>query len=730
MEAMTEPTGADTSASGPIEDLAEAFLERWRKGERPSISEYAERHPELADEIQKVFPALVLMERAGERASTQALSPGAGAGTAATPERIGRYEVLGRHREGGMGVIYLGRDPDLGRTVVLKTIRPSLVASAQALERFKREVRISGRLDHPGICPVLDIVSEGGRDFVVMPFIEGESLSESIERARKLEEAGGEAGSGWLAVAHPSPESEEGGQWPRAASAQVSASARPGAERTPSRGDGGDLRGLLRLVENTARAIHCAHEAGIVHRDLKPGNILIRPNGEPVVLDFGLALDRESGDHRLTEEGEILGTPVYMAPEQVEGRVSLIDRRTDVYALGVILYEILTLRCPYEGRSRAALFQKILKGDPVRPRKHRKAIPADLDAVCLMAMALEPERRYGTALDFAEDLRRVRTLRPTVAKPPSTLGRIWRRARRSPIVAGALAASVVLGVVAIGLGLESAAWMSRYVDTSRTAALQASAAKTLLSISRGEEPPKEDLTMLAQLLPDEAARVKFLTNPFARESWDHLESSLEDLPRGVADVDAGSYRLLEPRAAVASPHPVFRFEVPDAGGDEWRYRLTISSEGAEDRMYEVVQGPGEKGPLVFTLPPAEPLEAGREYTWKVGLDPERHREWTAHYAPLPARFKAMGPRVPEEVLKAIRPTGRVAMDRLLAAAALVAHQFAVDALERLEVFPPDATREEKQLRAFLRAEALGLLGDEDGLRAAVEELEEGIAPDG
>jgi hypothetical protein len=467
---------------------------------------------------------------------------------------------------------------------------------------------------------------------------------------------------------------------------------------------------VLRLVEKIAAAVHAVHEAGVIHRDLKPGNIRVRPNGEPVVLDFGLAMDEASSDERLTEEGDALGTPHYMAPEQVEGKLSAIGPRTDVYALGVILYELLTLKVPFEGVTRGALFQRILKGESVRPRKLNQAIPKDLEAVCLMALALEPERRYATALELAEDLRRVRTLRPTVAKPPSAMGRLLRRARRNPISAMAVFSCTLSLAAALVVGV-------RWFQTRSTVSSYEAATRVLLAASRNLEPSAQDLDVLSRLLPDGAARGHFLSNPFSTEGWERIEELLVDLPRGAAD-DVAEYRLLAPRAAVTEARPTFRFEVPDPGGEEWHFEVVLSEDGLETRTYEVAQGPNQTGPLQLTPPEGEQLEVGREYDWTARLDPVRHREFSEHYSPGTVRFQVLDPAVRARALGPESITGDAAempVKRLAAAAALNAQGLARDALEALEGFPETSSREEKALSHVLRAEALALLGDRKGV---------------
>ena len=356
--------------------------------------------------------------------------------TAPLPTRLGRYEVLGPLSQGGMGTLLRARDPELGREVVLKTVRPALGADRHALARFRREARIAGRLGHPHLCPVLDVIHEDDRIWVVMPLLRGATLDQTIDRARAQHD-------------HASP------PWSRLDLGAADPVAAPSAT---GKTEIGGLPAVLLFMERVARAMHDAHETGIVHRDLKPSNVMVQPDGSPVVFDFGLAT-RSDEETSLTLPGQVMGTPAYMAPEQIDGRPDAIDRRTDVYALGVILYELLTLARPFEGANLAALFAAIRRGQPTLPRRHAPTLRRDLEAVCLRAMAPERDRRYLTADDFARDLANVRLLRPTAAKPLTVATRLVRWGRRNPMA--------VALVTAVGL----AGGMWYWADRAQAAAI-------------------------------------------------------------------------------------------------------------------------------------------------------------------------------------------------------------------------------------------------------------------
>lgn len=295
--------------------------------------------------------------------------------------QIGKYEILREVGRGGMGVVFLARDRDLDRTVALKMLRQ--FENETAVKRFFREARLIAQLSHPGIIKIFDTGTYRNVPYIVMQYVPGQPLDE-LMASRKI-----------------------------------------------------NVRDALGILEQVARAVHFAHTHGVVHRDLKPSNVMVDPHNRAYVMDFGLAktLDTQS---RLTVSGSTVGTPYYMAPEQVRGDAERIGPRTDVYALGVMLYEILTGVLPFTAATEVALFDKILSDDPVPPRSLKTYIERDIEAICLRALEKDPELRYPTAEEFADDLRRflaaepIRTLRPSLWR---SVTRYLRRHRQRVVAA-------------------------------------------------------------------------------------------------------------------------------------------------------------------------------------------------------------------------------------------------------------------------------------------------------
>jgi tetratricopeptide (TPR) repeat protein/tRNA A-37 threonylcarbamoyl transferase component Bud32 len=311
--------------------------------------------------------------------------------------KIPRFEILDRLGEGAAAVVFRAQDRELHRIVALKVQRAAMSMSDLARQRFRREAQAAAGLSHPNVVQVYDAGEAEGQHYLVMEVIDGQPLADLLT---------------------------------------------PGLV---------DQRDLLHLLEKAARGVAAAHEKGIVHRDLKPSNILVTASGEPKVADFGLAHLLDSTQH-LTRTGAALGTPIYMSPEQVEGRVKDITPRTDVYALGAMLYEMLVGRPPHVGDSIVELYGKIARDEAVPPRQAHPGIAPELDAIALKALDKEPARRYADAGLFADDLARFLEGRPVEARATSTAYRIYRQVKRhrTAVAAGAIALLLVAGVAVAG----------------------------------------------------------------------------------------------------------------------------------------------------------------------------------------------------------------------------------------------------------------------------------------
>ncbi len=385
---MSDPDHAPREEEGPLDAELESqlvqILDESDDDVEAAMEAFARENPQHAAGIRRFFADFV---NASEIVRAHA-SP--------APTRVGNYRVLERLGAGGMGTVYRAEDVSLGRFVALKLLRPHYLDDAAMRQRFEREVRAVSRLDHPNICRVYEVGDDGGEPYMAMQLVDGESLAERLVGLRETRRH----------------------QEPASASAHRQ-----------------DLFTRVRWIEDAARAIHAAHEAGLVHRDLKPGNLMVGASGNVMVLDFGLVQDDSEQNAGLTLSGELLGTPRYMAPEQVVPQGREVDRRTDVYALGVTLYELVTLEPPYSADTRAELFDAIRRADATPPRRHDRAIPRDLEIVIARAMDPDPHRRYLTSEAFADDLRRVREFEPIRARRAGRVLRTVRWCQRNRVAA-------------------------------------------------------------------------------------------------------------------------------------------------------------------------------------------------------------------------------------------------------------------------------------------------------
>ena len=422
----------------PLEQLAAEFADRLRKGERPSLSDYADRYPELAGEIRDLFPALALMERFGSVAGPMTKIPSVfNRGLNGSPPVLGDYRILREVGRGGMGVVYEAEQVSLGRHVALKVLPAGARCAGPFRERFRREARAAARLHHTNIVPVYGVGEHDGTLFYAMQFIPGQGLNVVLQEVRRLRSS---------PTNGPSSETFTAAKTPQASPDSVSVERSDPAHQHPpsilsAHAHGRYYREVARLGAQAADALHYAHQQGVLHRDVKPSNLLLDPQGMLWMADFGLAKADDSDD--LTGTGDIVGTLRYMAPERFRGKA---DARGDVYALGATLYELLTLRPAFDAADRLELIDCITRQSPPRPRALDPRIPQDLETIVLKALAPEPSGRYATAGELADDLRRFVEDRPILARRSAAWERFWRWCRRNPAAAaltGAVAALIL-----------------------------------------------------------------------------------------------------------------------------------------------------------------------------------------------------------------------------------------------------------------------------------------------
>jgi hypothetical protein len=448
------------------------------------------------------------------------------AGQPTAPPQVPGYEVLSELGRGGMGVVYKARHLALKRTVALKMILAAGHAGEAVRARFKAEAEAVARLQHPGIVQIHEVGEHQGCPFCALEFVEGGSLAQKL---------GGK----------PLPPKE-----------------------------------AARLAEALARAVHLAHSRNVVHRDLKPANVLLTSEGAPKVTDFGLAkqLDAESG---ATQAGAIMGTPSYMAPEQAGGRTHEAGPPADVWALGAILYECLTGRPPFKGATVAETLDQVRTREPAPPRQGQPQTPRDLETICLKCLRKEPERRYASAAELADELGRFLHGEPVLARPVGRLERAARWARRNPALAAALAGVATGAVVASWLAVE--AWRANGELDRKNADLASKngelAAKNEKLASDQEEMARKDEDFLREKEQEDGTLARTWLSPLAKQP-----GSLTD-PEAGALLQAMSYRgkplaLRLVREAVTDP--AFTPALSARAEYVWQAALGLDRKGRDD----------------------------------------------------------------------------------------------------------------------------------------------------
>jgi serine/threonine protein kinase len=530
----------------PIDDLADDFLARYRRGERPSITEYVTVHPELADEIRELFPTLVMLERLGPR-SDEIARQRPPAVDDQTPKQLGEYRILREVGRGGMGIVYEAEQISLGRHVALKVLPAHAVLNPSLLTRFQNEARVAARLHHTNIVPVFGVGEDQGIHYYAMQFIQGHGLDEVLAELRRQRTQAPKPKDGNVAPPGPSPHGPADSEVSDPFFQSVAGNS------TNHSSHGIFLRSVARMGLQVAEALAHAHGQGVLHRDIKPSNLLLDMHGVVWITDFGLA--KQAGSD-LTQSGDVVGTLRYLAPERFSG---IADARADIYGLGVALYELLTLRPAFPATDRHRLIRDIAHTEPVLPRGIEPRIPRDLETIVLKAMAKEPKQRYETAVDMAADLRRFLDDQPIAARRARTIERMWRWCARRPALAG-LSAALLLSMV---VGMVGVIWQwSRAEANLDEAVRQKGLAESSLIATRaereraGREAERAEANYrTARLAVDEfqtiatedelrsqpALRVRLLTR--ALQYYQGMLSQRADDPKARSDLAANHLRV-------------------------------------------------------------------------------------------------------------------------------------------------------------------------------------------
>jgi WD40 repeat protein len=489
-------TAAD---KGVVQQLVERKLKKHGGDVRASLAEAAGPKvqqslagvvdPDLQASLRTLGPGLG-SELAATPSGTPAIDQASPSTTAYQPARRERYTLTRLHAKGGIGQVWLARDEDLGREVALKELQPEQAANPALVARFVEEARIAAQLQHPGIIPVYELSSglPAAKAFYTMKFIRGQTLADACKRYHQRR-AAGQAG--------------------------------------PL-----ELRELLGAFVTVCQAVAYAHARNVIHRDLKTSNVALGDYGEVLVLDFGLSkviADDPAGPDQVEEppslapvslpedtsrqgtlQGQVLGTPSYMAPEQAQGRLDRVDQRSDIYSLGAILYEILTGKPPYDGGDKLEILKQVVLDPIVRPRQRVAAVPAALEAICLKALAKKQAERYASAVDLAAEVQRFLADESVDAFPePWTLkARRWLGRHRT--LAATAAAALVVATVGLAIGAALLAAAGERERLARADAEQqrddANRAFYVISVGLAQRAWEENNVARARELLEEAPR--------------------------------------------------------------------------------------------------------------------------------------------------------------------------------------------------------------------------------
>ncbi len=408
-----------------LDQLIHEYLQQVDEGQAPDRAAMLARHPELATELAAFFEDQDRIARFAERLRFEETvglaqpgdapidAEGPAGGLPRSVRYFGRYEILEEIARGGMGIVYKARQSRLDRIVALKMILSGQLASSADVARFYSEAQAAANLEHSGIVPIYEVGHYGGQHYFSMAYIEGESLAARLARG-------------------PLPERE-----------------------------------AARLVQQLCQAVEYAHQRGVIHRDIKPANVLIDADGRPRITDFGLA-KQAGGDNGLTATGQVLGTPSFMPPEQASGNLAGVGKAADIYALGAVLYAAVTGRPPFQAPSPVETLLQVRELDPPPPRVLNPTVSRDIETICLKCLEKEPQRRYGSAAEMAEDLRRLLADEPILARrqSPVTHAMRWLRKRRAAVL-------LVLATTAAAVVLVIGGWeFSRSREQSRLGKLQ------------------------------------------------------------------------------------------------------------------------------------------------------------------------------------------------------------------------------------------------------------------
>jgi serine/threonine protein kinase len=460
LESFAEPTAqfhvsseaaSRSAAEDPrVVDAVKRFMAMMESGNAPEVNAFCKEYPDIASTLEPCLAGLAMLQKGFGVKRPLDENPTHFAGSIASidgsmPSALGDFQIVKEIGRGGMGVVYEAVQLSLGRRVALKVLSFAGALDAVRLQRFRNEAQAAAQLHHTHIVPVYAVGSDRGVHYYAMQLIEGRSLADviaSIKDSRSSLENSSRSATG---ANTPSTAQLSTNTTNTLTTAPFDSTQSTNNRSLRDR----HFKSLAKMIVQAARGLDHAHSYGVVHRDIKPANIMLDPVGNIWITDFGLALVQT--DSNLTRTGDLVGTLRYMSPEQASGGLAPIDHRTDIYSLGITLYELLTLQPAVIGVGYNELSNQIAHVDPRLPKSIDATIPSELETITLKSIAKDPKDRYATAAHFADDLQRWLDDKPILAKPPSLLQRFgkWRK-RHAGLVAAGIGFLILSGVALLG----------------------------------------------------------------------------------------------------------------------------------------------------------------------------------------------------------------------------------------------------------------------------------------
>ena len=522
MSDAARPPAVDAGTG--LTELIEEFTNRLQAGEALDADAYVREHPQYAEPLRRLLPPLQVLADLSQSAAPIPLPVSGGPSSRPADLEVG---VLGDFRivrevgRGGMGVVYEAEQISLGRRVALKVLPFAAALDGRQLQRFKNEAQAAAGLHHTNIVPVHAVGCERGVHYYAMQFIEGQTLAALIRQLRQRD--GLELAAPAEAAASPSEAILEA-TGPYVSAATADTASQPAATLATERSSRNPafFRTVAQLGMQAAEALEHAHQLGVAHRDIKPANLLVDGRGNLWIADFGLAHCQSQAG--LTMTGDLVGTLRYMSPEQALAQRGGVDHRTDIYSLGVSLYELLTLEPAFPGRDRQELLRQLAFEEPRPPRRLNAAIPAELEIIVLKAIGKDPAERYATAKDLADDLGRYLRDETIRAKRPTLWQRFrkWSRRHKGAVVFATLA-GVLLLVLSVAVLAVSSVVIAR---ERREATLQRDVARAQRQLAR--QAVDKMFTQVAEKWLSQQPRLEPMQREFLEEALHYYQEFAED----------------------------------------------------------------------------------------------------------------------------------------------------------------------------------------------------------